>query len=202
MGAFAPVTEHVFVRLELFLKVLVEVNSSILLSISLATAGETGAVKTAELLSSKEDTAGLTSACLIGTDTDARRCSTNEAVDNFLHVWPLLSPSKVFCCVIPQERRNRSETSVATALMSDDELHESSWDEFFLERGSGADSQGQTSSEVETPATTAILGGFFTLHADSGSVPPYSSLTSALPQVIYQRAEHPTKMLGPGVQPE
>lgn len=56
-----------------------------------------------------------------------------------------------------------SVTSATATLMSDDELPESNWAEFFLDLGScGADSHGHTSSDVEAPATMAMLG-FFTL---------------------------------------
>lgn len=155
IGGFAPVTEHDFVRLWLFLNVL------------LSALGKTQTVKAVESgTSSKEDCERLLSgASDIGTDTEALRGSIHEAVDNFLEV--LRSPSRVFCCVNPQVRLNRSDTSAIATLMSEDELPESSCAEFFLERGSGAASQGQTSSDVEAPATMDMLG-FFTLHADSG----------------------------------
>lgn len=54
-----------------------------------------------------------------------------------------------------------SDRSEIATLMSDDELPESNCPEFFLDSG-GKASQGQTSSDVDVPATIAILG-FFTL---------------------------------------
>lgn len=48
--------------------------------------------------------------------------------------------------------------------MSDDELPESNCPEFFLDSGGWA-SHGQTSSDVEVPATMAILG-FLTLQKE------------------------------------
>lgn len=59
-----------------------------------------------------------------------------------------------------------SETSDTATLMSDDELPESSWPEFFRDSG-GCASHGQTSSDVEVPATIAMLG-FFTLSRKKG----------------------------------
>lgn len=56
-----------------------------------------------------------------------------------------------------------SETSMTATLISDEELPESRAAEFFLLLVSVVPlSQGQTSSDVEAPATIAMLG-FFTL---------------------------------------
>lgn len=194
IGALAPVMELVFLRLCAFLSDFV-VES---VSLGIVTVTEADGAMEVEshsdweaVISSKEDTEGLllSEKCFVGSDTDALRTSTHDAVDNF-RVWPLLSPSKVCCCANPHDRRNRSETSAIARLISEEELPESSWPEFFLDRtsrvfsvfsifstlsifsadtaGSGAASHGQMSSDVEAPGMIAMLG-FFTLDWISAS---------------------------------
>lgn len=79
-----------------------------------------------------------------------------------VEVDSFLLPSTVCCCVKVQTLWTLSETSATATLISEEELPESSWAEFLRERGSLPLSQGHTSSDVDAPATMAILG-FFTL---------------------------------------